>query len=243
MIPAGGDLRLLAGVTIKETASEHAVRRRETSCRETGICVFGRPDRMARHRLGQGEQECSEPADTNRQGNQGAGLAQGESLAKVPDSLVLRQGISRTASDRESRAQDAGRGQCAVVHSCIEGPWDHTAQASRLSTAGAEARVHPEVQRQAAAIGDTNDEGSRDASALPSRAGTRGRNAGRSEQLWVPTLPLHSGRDQAVPNGIVAADEVQCGFWRRTSKAVSTTSATRGCSITFPWIERCCGSG
>ncbi len=36
---------------------------------------------------------------------------------------------------------------------------------------------------------------------------------------------------------------VQCGFWRRTSKAVSTTSATRGYSITFLWIERCSGSG
>src|SRR5229473_486733 len=138
-IPAGGDLRLLAWDSLKETASEHAVRRQEMSCRETGICVFGRPDRMARHRLGQGEQECSKPADTNRQGNQGAGLAQGESLATVPHSLVLRQSISRTTSDRESREQDAGCGQRCLVNPSVEGPRDYTVEAARISTPAATA--------------------------------------------------------------------------------------------------------
>src|SRR5215831_17277793 len=34
---------------------------------------------------------------------------------------------------------------------------------------------------------------------------------------------------------------VRRGFWKRISKAVSTTSATRGCSIMSLWIGRCCG--
>ena len=74
LIPAGGEVRLLAGVLLRGQQVRMPIER-QMLCHDRA-CVSARPDRMARYRLDQGEQEGSEPAGANRQGSRNiAGLA------------------------------------------------------------------------------------------------------------------------------------------------------------------------